>query len=102
VATNYEDVTHDRVGIDDGGPCGNHVIGVRLGVGNPRQKLGRTADWAGCFRPHLGPLAGCRRGGCLNSVRGHTLRWMALTVAAIRDPLRPFDGSEAWASKMRR
>jgi hypothetical protein len=27
---------------------------------------------------------------------------MALTVAAIRDPLRPFDGSEAWASKMRR
>ena len=55
MATNYEDVTHDRVGIDNGGPCsGHHVIVGRLCVAILGKNSGEQADWAECFRPDWG------------------------------------------------
>jgi hypothetical protein len=55
VATNYENVTHDRVGIDNGGPCsGHHLIVGRLCVAILGKNSGEQADWAECFRPDWG------------------------------------------------
>ena len=55
MATNYEDVTHDRIGIDKGEPCsGHHVIVGRLYVGILGENSGVRAERAGCFRPQCG------------------------------------------------
>jgi hypothetical protein len=51
VATNYEDVPHDRVDIDSGVPCsGHHAIVGRWCVAILGRNAGEQADWVGRFR----------------------------------------------------